>query len=242
MQLLELVQYQAALIVTGCWKGSSRAKVYADLGWESLSDRRHFRRLSMFYQIKNGLAPSYLAERVSDTPPNITKRYANSFFPYCNINWTNLEASIKNVPTLSQFKSALLKKFRPPARSYFNTTDKVGIRRLAQLRVGLSDLRDHRNNHHFINCPSATCACTHGSETTKHFLLECSRFTTQRNVLMTSLSRISSNVDLSVSQSLCDLLLYGSKAYSFYANTDILNATITFIKSSKRFDTLEAFS
>ena len=62
MQLLESVQYQAALIVTGCWKGSSKAKVYGDLGWESLSDRRHLRRLSMFYKIKNGLAPNYLAE------------------------------------------------------------------------------------------------------------------------------------------------------------------------------------
>ena len=35
MALLEYVQYQAALIVTGCWKGSSRIKVYFDLGWEA---------------------------------------------------------------------------------------------------------------------------------------------------------------------------------------------------------------
>ena len=59
---------------------------------------------------------------------------------------------------------------------------------------------------------------------------------------MTSLSRISPNIDLSNSLLLSDLLLFGSKVYSFYANTDILNATIAFIKSSKRFDTLEAFS
>ena len=146
------------------------------------------------------------------------------------------------MPTLSQFKSALLKKFRPLPRSYFNTTDKVGIRRLAQLRVGLSDLRDHRNNHHFANCPTAMCACSQGPETTNHFLLECSRFANQRHVLMSSLSRISPNIDLSVSPSLSNLLLYGSKDYSFYANTDILNATVAFIKSSRRFDTLEAFS
>ena len=68
MQLLESVQYQAALVVTGCWKGTSRVKLYADLGWESLSDRRHFRRLSMFYRIKNGLSPPYLAERLRATP------------------------------------------------------------------------------------------------------------------------------------------------------------------------------
>ena len=241
MQLLESVQYQAALIVTGCWKGSSRVKLYADLGWESLSDRRHFRRLSMFYRIKNGLSPPYLAERVRDTPPNITKRYANSFFPYCQLNWDTLSASVKDLPTLSQFKSALLKIIRPSPRSYFNINDKLGIRRLAQLRVGLSDLRDHRKNHHFANCPFATCACSLAPETTKHFLLECNRFVTQRNVLMTFLSSISPTIDVSDHILLNEVLLYGSKKYSFYTNTDILNATLTFIKSSKRFDRLEAF-
>ena len=242
MQLLESVQYRAALIVTGCWKGTSRAKLYADLGWESLSDRRHFRRLSMFYRIKNGLSPPYLAERVRVTAPNTTNRYANSFFPYCQLNWNNLDASVKNLPTLSQFKSALLKTIRPSPRSYYNITDKIGIHRLAQLRLGLSDLRDHRKNHHFVNCPVATCACSLGPETTKHFLLECNRFVTQRNVLMTFLSGISPNIDVSDLQSLTDILLYGSKKHSFYANTDILNATIAFVKSSKRFDRLEAFN
>ena len=81
MQLLESVQYQAALIVTGCWKGSSKAKVYADLGWESLSDRRHLRRLSTFYQIKNGLAPSYLAERLREIPPTLPRGTPTHFSP-----------------------------------------------------------------------------------------------------------------------------------------------------------------
>ena len=241
MQLLESVQYQAALIVAGCWKGTSRIKLYADLGWESLADRRHFRRLSMFYRIKNGLSPSYLAERLRDAAPNTTLRYANSFFPYCQLNWDKLSTSIKDLPNLSQFKSALLKTIRPTPRSYFNITDKPGIRRLAQLRVGLSDLRDHRRNHHFVNCPSATCACSLGPETTQHFLLECNRFIRQRNVLITFLSSISPPIDVSDHKLLTDVLLYGSKKHSFYTNTDILNATIAFIKSSKRFDRLEAF-
>ena len=158
MQLLESVQYQAALIVSGCWKGTSRVKLYADLGWESLSDRRHFRRLSMFYRIKNGLSPQYLAERLRATPTNPTLRYSNSFFPYCQLNWDNLQDSIKELPTLSQFKKCLLSAIRPIPRPYYNVTDKVGIRRIAQLRVGLSDLRDHRNKHHFVNCPSPICA------------------------------------------------------------------------------------
>ena len=241
MQLLESVQYQAALIVTGCWKGSNRTKVYSDLGWESLSDRRHFRRLSMFYKIKKGLAPNYLSERVRDTPPNTTQRYAKSFFPYCQSFWDRLDESSKDAPSLPRFKSMLLKNIRPLPKPYFNAVDKKGIRRIAQLRVGLSDLRDHRKNHHFANCPNATCTCAQGDETTEHFLLECNRFTTQRALLLSTITTTFPTIDLSDTASLSRLLLYGSKDLSFYANTDILNATIAFITSSKRFEKLEAF-
>ena len=35
MNLVEQVQYKAALIVTGCWQGTSRVKLYDELGWGS---------------------------------------------------------------------------------------------------------------------------------------------------------------------------------------------------------------
>ena len=40
MEKLESVRYSAALAVTGTWRGTSREKLYAELGWESLSPRR----------------------------------------------------------------------------------------------------------------------------------------------------------------------------------------------------------
>ena len=101
MQLLESVQYNAGLIVSGCWKGSNKAKIYDELGWEWLSDRRHFRRLSIFYQIINGLAPEYLTDCIKDLPVNMTNRYANSFFPYCKVNWDKLDVSIQESPSLA---------------------------------------------------------------------------------------------------------------------------------------------
>ena len=36
MSRLEQVQYRAALIVSGCWQGTSRDKLHDELGWESL--------------------------------------------------------------------------------------------------------------------------------------------------------------------------------------------------------------
>jgi len=38
MKLIEQIQYKAALICTGCWKGTCRQKLYDELGWESLED------------------------------------------------------------------------------------------------------------------------------------------------------------------------------------------------------------
>ena len=40
MENIEIIQYQAALAITGARQGSNRSKLYDELGWESLSDRR----------------------------------------------------------------------------------------------------------------------------------------------------------------------------------------------------------
>ena len=43
MEKVERIQYQSALAITGAWQGSSRSKIYDELGWETLSDRRNYR-------------------------------------------------------------------------------------------------------------------------------------------------------------------------------------------------------
>ena len=56
MEKLESVQYSAALAVTGTSRGTSRANLYAELGWESLNLRRWSRRLTLLYKIVNNLS------------------------------------------------------------------------------------------------------------------------------------------------------------------------------------------
>ena len=57
MGQIESAQYQAALAVTGTW---NQYKIYEEFRWESLSDRRTFRRLIQFFKIQNGFTPEYL--------------------------------------------------------------------------------------------------------------------------------------------------------------------------------------
>ena len=51
-QRLESIQYNAALAITGAIRGTSKEKLYQELGFESLQSRRWFRKLSLFYKIK----------------------------------------------------------------------------------------------------------------------------------------------------------------------------------------------
>ena len=57
MMKVESIQYQAALAVTGAWKGSSRDRLYEELGWESSSDRRMLKRILQIHKIVDYKAP-----------------------------------------------------------------------------------------------------------------------------------------------------------------------------------------
>ena len=54
MESIELIHYQAALIITGTWQSTSRNKLYD----ERTSDRRWYRRVIQIYKIQYGLRPS----------------------------------------------------------------------------------------------------------------------------------------------------------------------------------------
>ena len=55
---VELVQYNAALPVTGAIRGTSKEKLYQESGFESLKDRRWFRRLCYLYKLLNTKKPA----------------------------------------------------------------------------------------------------------------------------------------------------------------------------------------
>ena len=63
---LKQTQYSAALAITGAWRGTSRPRLYEELGWESLHDRRWFRRLCHFFKLRKSQRPAYLYEVIPD--------------------------------------------------------------------------------------------------------------------------------------------------------------------------------
>ena len=257
MDLIERIQYKAALIVSGCWQGTSREKLYDELGWESLSDRRWCRRLAMFYKIVNGSAPTYLSEHIPSrrvtqytlrrerneiTPLSRTERYANSYFPYSIKMWKELDDEAKSKPSVQSFKTYLNSFIRPPGHSFFGVRDKFGVKLLTKIRVGFSDLRDHRFDHNF-NCASPTCLCGSEDESAVHYFLCCPRYVRHRTELLSKISEIvTSDVSVLPDDHLYHILVYGSNVYNPVSNGLIITETIRYIRNTGRFTKLEAFN
>ena len=57
---LESIQYNACLALTRTIRGTSKEKLYQELGLESLQLRRWYRKLCLFYKIFKNESPAYL--------------------------------------------------------------------------------------------------------------------------------------------------------------------------------------
>ena len=74
---IEPVQYNAVLAITGAIKGSSREKLYQELGMEYLYRRRWARRSCLLYKVFQTGQPSYIYDLLP--PLRSFRRQVNSF-------------------------------------------------------------------------------------------------------------------------------------------------------------------
>ena len=92
---LESLQYNAALAIRSAIRGTSKEKLYNELGLESLQNRRWYRKLSFLYKVIANKSPSYLFKMIpkknmsrptrgSDNIPLLSTKhnfFQNSYFP-----------------------------------------------------------------------------------------------------------------------------------------------------------------
>ncbi len=252
MEKLESVQYSAALAITGAWKGTSRQKIYDELGWESLDLRGWARRLVLFFKITNNLTPDYtrspvpqhqepdyhLRRRTSTGQIRTrTERFKSSFYPNCLSEWDKLEPEIKQSCSVNVFKKRLFALIRPPSKRIYNIHDPKRLSILTQLRVGLSKLNFHKFKHNFNDTFSPMCPINDGIEDTEHFLLLCHAYDEARRDLLNSVNAILQTHGLTnvTNKNLLQIILYGHEKLSLVENTEILEATLNYIQSSERF-------
>ena len=147
----------------------------------------------MHYILDNN-APEHLKEKLPPNRNNFlpyvfqnvrcrTECYKSSFYPNATYLWNEIITDFENLPSLDSLKRHLLSFFRPTPKSVFNLHDTIHLKKLFQLRVGLSCLNAHKNHHNFADTPSAACRCQEGNETTHHFLFTCTFFDELKPIL-----------------------------------------------------------
>ena len=249
-QKMDSIQYNGALAITDTVRGTSREKLYQELGLETLRQRRWYRKLCYFFEILKCQSPAYLFR----IPPHFSKAYntrtnnkiplfsgehnffINSFFPSTVIEWNNLDLKIRNSKTFSAFKKSILKFIRPSSNSIFNCHSPKEIKLITRLRLVLSHLREHKFQHNFQDILNPICSCGDAIKTTVHYLLHCPNFLDERMTLLDNLQSIGENIHNKNDSQISELLLFGVSSNNDASNTCILNATIQYIMATKRFD------
>ena len=247
-----MVQYNAALVITGAIKGTSRDSIYRELGLESLAERRWSRKMFFFHKIINGLLPVYLQSYISYCSEEFyrtrsanqkdfrqfftrIKIFESSFFPYCIKEWNNLSEELRKIQSTDQFKTKILSFIRPKENSIFKIHDINGIKLLNRLRLHFSHLNEHKFRRNFRATIDPMCSCGLETETTLHYLLRCNLYTDLRTELLNDICALNPTLKKLSHKKLLNILLYGSEDFRFKTNEKITKSTIKFLKTSERF-------
>ena len=122
---MKSIQYNACLAITGAIRGTSKEKIYQELGLESLQ--------LLFYKVFKNEHPKYLfnlipvrstpyaTRTVGNIPLIKTKHnfFKNSFFPSAIIEWNNLDPNLRNSKSISVFKEKILNFLQPFPNFFF---------------------------------------------------------------------------------------------------------------------------
>ena len=113
-----------------------------------------------------------------------TDCFKYSFFPSALNDWFNLDLNIRNVGSVSLFKSRLLYFIRPVQRNIYNFFNRKGLKFLTRMRLGFSHLNEHRFRHNFQDRLNHLCSCSLEVKDTSRYLLHCHHFSWNRVDLM----------------------------------------------------------
>ena len=222
----------------------------------SFQNRRWFRKLCVFYKIVKEQSQKYLFDLIpSNSNSYLTRNnqnlvisqfkvrnnfFLNSFSPSALVEWNKLDSNIRNSPLYSTFKKKILNFIRPRSNDVFNVSHPKGLIFLTRLRVGLSHLREHKFKHSFLDTRNPICVCSLDIETLNDF------FSTAQDSLMKSKTfflrlkgsspKILELQYYSITSSITSILLYGNPSFSAELNTNILNLSIDYILSTKKFE------
>ena len=162
---MESIQYNVCLAITGTIRGTSKEKIYQELGLESFQLRHSYRKLCLFYKVFKNEHPKYVfnlipvrstpyATKVVGNIPLIKTKhnfFKNSFFPSAIIEWNNKGPNLRNSKSILVFKEKTTIFIRPSPNSFFGCHKLKGTK--------LSHLRERKFKHSFQDAINSLCNC-----------------------------------------------------------------------------------
>jgi hypothetical protein len=256
-QYLERIHLKAARIVTGAMHTTNTSRLLeAELGWETLEQRRKYHKLTLFYKVLHYQAPVHLSSHVPRktgdvvvyglrNPNNIqpykcrTQLYQSSYFPSSVNLWNRLSQNLQNSISLGSFKLNYQRAFSPQVPPPYYSE---GDRRLSILHTRLRLKHNSLNSNLFKVglAESPACECGFREETESHYLLFCPIYMVQRNILLDSVSQLVDEMDVhtlvnSRPSRIVQLLLSGSGELPINLNSQIFKHTRKYIDDTARF-------
>ena len=128
---LEQIQYRAAKLVIGALHLTSREKLNAELGWETIQKGSDILGLNIFHKIHS-----------HETRPLIRTCMPKSFFPYQTKHWNSLSSNIQSLG-IEDFKT-FTKTLKPRRYKHFQNFRMFQLNTIqggtAYKRWGLTDI------------------------------------------------------------------------------------------------------
>ena len=138
--------------------------------------------------------------------------------------------------SFADFKKNILSFIRPKVNSVFNCNSSKGLKFVWRLRLGLSPLREHKFKHSFQDSINPLYSWSFDVKLTIHYFFHCPLFTIERHILLSKISKIDNKLVDSNESDLTQDLLSGDPSKDRETNTEILNATVNYVLTTKRFD------
>ena len=141
------------------------------------------------------------------------------------MEWNNLDQVLTYNKTFSLYRCNILKFIKLLPNSFFKCQN-ISARFVTRLCLEILAM---------------LCNCRINVESFFHFLLQYSCFLNERCTLMSNFNKNDLQVSKLTLPDLPTTLLFGNPSFSDKTNTRILNATIEYILSTKRFDETASF-
>ena len=191
---LEQIQYRAAKLVTGALHLTSKEKLNTELGWESIQKRSDILGINIFHKIHSHetrplirtCMPKFdhdkrnLRSKGGYIPfKSRGSKFDKSFFPYQTKHWNSLPRNIQSLD-IENFKT-FTKTLKPKKYKHFQKGNKNTNSLLTRIRVGRSELSQHKFSVGQIDSPE--CMCHHREESPLHYFIDCFLYLQERQTM-----------------------------------------------------------